>query len=167
MKVSKKMVIAALLIVVFIVVCDLSTKQYIASHFALLEAHAVIPNFFWLMYLQNRGAAWGILSGHQELFVLISLIAGAVIIYYFVTARADQKLMRVGLASVFGGMLGNLYDRLTLGYVRDFLAFNIFGYHFPVFNIADMGVTIGMGIIILSLAIEEYKTWKLSKSIQN
>lgn len=167
MKVSKKMIVLTFIIVIGWIIADLFSKQYIASHFQVGEAKTIIPNFFWLFYIRNQGAAWGILSGHQELFVLIALIAGVVMIYYYVKARSDQRMLRIGLAMLFGGMVGNVYDRVALGYVRDFLAFNIFGYHFPVFNVADMGVTIGMAVILLSLAIEEYKVWKLRQSMHN
>ena len=99
------------------------------------------------------------------LLIILAVIAGIAMIYYFIKSRPEQKLLRLGLAMVFAGMLGNLIDRVVLGYVRDFLDFVIFGYDFPVFNVADMGVTIGMAVIILQILMEEYAQWKYKRSM--
>ena len=92
------------------------------------------------------------------------MVAAIGIVYYFIKSEPYQKLTRFGLVLVFGGSIGNLIDRLAFGYVRDFIDFIIFGYNFPIFNVADMAITIGMALVILEIGIEEYKAWKLSKS---
>ncbi len=104
------------------------------------------------------------LAGKISLFLIVSIIAAVGIIYYFIKSESYQKLTRFGLVLVFGGLIGNLIDRLAFGYVRDFIDFIIFGYNFPIFNVADMAITIGMALVILEISIEEYKAWKLSKS---
>ena len=89
------------------------------------------------------------------------------LIYYFIKSDKSQVLLRFGIVLIFSGMLGNLYDRVVFHYVRDFLDFFVFGYDFPIFNIADMGVVIGVLLIILDLGIGEYKLWKYNQSHQN
>lgn len=165
MKRSVKQIIMNGLVCGAILVIDLLSKAYIAGHFKLFQSHEVIPNFFSITYIQNRGAAWSILEGQTLFLIGIAVIAGIAMIYYFIKSRPEQKLLRLGLAMVFAGMLGNLIDRVVLGYVRDFLDFVIFGYDFPVFNVADMGVTIGMAVIILQILMEEYAQWKYKKSM--
>jgi signal peptidase II len=165
MKRSIKQIILNGLVCGAILVIDLLSKSYIANHLKLFQSHVVIPGFFSITYIQNRGAAWSILEGQTLFLIGIALIAGLAMIYYFIKSRPEQKLLRFGLAMVFAGMLGNLIDRVMLGYVRDFFDFIIFGYNFPVFNVADMGVTIGMAIIILQILMEEYAQWKYKKSM--
>ena len=163
--ITKKTVIGYGVIAALVVVFDLLSKAMVVSHMHLYQSIMLIPHFFLLTYIQNRGAAWGIMQGRLGLFSLIGIAAGIAMVYYFFKSQKEQVLLRLGLALAFGGMLGNLYDRLILGYVRDFLNFYIFGYDFPVFNVADMGVTIGMALIILQFVIEEYKVWTLKKSM--
>lgn len=142
---------------------DQMTK-IIVDHTLCLDGHyTIIENFFYFTYAHNYGAAWGIFQGRLDLFFIVSIIATIGIIYYFVQSEAYQKLTRFGLVLVFSGMIGNLIDRIVLGYVRDFIDFIIFGYDFPIFNIADMAITIGIMLVILEVAIEEYRTWKISK----
>lgn len=107
----------------------------------------------------------GDFEGKLNFFYIISFIATIGIVYYFFESQSYQKFLRFGLVLVFSGMIGNLIDRITLGYVRDFIDFIIFGYDFPIFNVADMAIVIGVGLIILEVAIEEYKAWKISKSL--
>lgn len=164
MNISKKQIVGSGALAFAVVTADLMSKARVVSHFKLYESLTLIPGFFSLTYIQNRGAAWGMMQGRLGLFSIIGIVAGIVMVYYFFKTQKEQVLIRIGLALAFGGMLGNLYDRLFLGYVRDFLSFNIFGYDFPIFNVADMGVTIGMALIILQFAIEEYKVWKLKNS---
>ena len=140
------------------------TKIIVDHTLSLGASYAIIDNFFYFTYAHNTGAAWGMLAGKISLFLIVSIIAAVGIIYYFMKSESYQKLTRFGLVLVFGGLIGNLIDRLAFGYVRDFIDFIIFGYNFPIFNVADMAITIGMALVILEISIEEYKAWKLSKS---
>lgn len=148
-----------------IVFGDQITKFIVDYNLQLNQGYTIIDDFFYFTYSHNYGAAWGIFQGHLNLFFIVSIIATIAIIYYFKQTESYQKLTRFGLVLVFSGMIGNLIDRVVLGYVRDFIDFIIFGYDFPIFNIADMAITIGVILIILEVAIEEYKAWKISKSL--
>lgn len=158
-----------LYLITFIIVLggDLVTKLVVNESMQLGQSCQVIKNFFYFTYIHNTGAAWGMLSGRFFLFYAISIIAGIMLIYYFIKSDKSQVLLRFGIVLIFSGMLGNLYDRVVFHYVRDFLDFFVFGYDFPIFNIADMGVVIGVLLIILDLGIGEYKQWKYNQLHQN
>lgn len=158
-----------LYLITFIIVLggDLVTKLVVNESMQLGQSYQVIKNFFYFTYIHNTGAAWGMLSGRFFLFYAISIIAGIMLIYYFIKSDKSQVLLRFGIVLIFSGMLGNLYDRVVFYYVRDFLDFFVFGYDFPIFNIADMGVVIGVLLIILDLGIGEYKQWKYNQLHQN
>jgi signal peptidase II len=115
-----------------------------------LKDDLVITNFFGLTPLTNTGAAWSFLSNHNYLIVLISLII-LVILYRFMLSFKLNKINTVAFGLVFGGILGNLGDRIFHGYVFDFLAFKIFNYDYPVFNLADSFIVIGTIILIIGI----------------
>ena len=164
MKLTYQTLILYLVAFLVIVIGDQVTKIIVDHTLSLGASYAIIDNFFYFTYAHNTGAAWGMLAGKISLFLIVSIIAAVGIIYYFIKSESYQKLTRFGLVLVFGGLIGNLIDRLAFGYVRDFIDFIIFGYNFPIFNVADMAITIGMALVILEICIEEYKAWKLSKS---
>lgn len=166
----KKLEITKLSIILYIITSfviiggDQFTKYMIDNNLMLGESYDIIDNFFSFTYVHNTGAAWGIMEGKINLFLVVSLIAGVAIIYYFIKSKAYQRIFRYGLVLIFCGMLGNLFDRIVLGYVRDFLSFIIFGYYFPVFNIADMSIVIGVGLLLYDYFREEYGAWKITNS---
>ena len=164
MKLTYQTLILYLVAFLVIVIGDQVTKIIVDHTLSLGGSYAIIDNFFYFTYAHNTGAAWGMLAGKISLFLIVSVVAAIGIIYYFMKSASYQKLTRFGLVLVFGGLIGNLIDRLAFGYVRDFIDFIIFGYNFPIFNVADMAITIGMALVILEICIEEYKAWKLSKS---
>lgn len=130
---------------------DLVTKYLTSAHLALGQRIAVIPDFFAITYVRNTGAAWSILEGNRWFFVVIAI---AVSVYLMVLIRREKKgILLIGMVLMLTGTIGNLYDRAMLGYVRDMFAFNIFGYPFPVFNVADSCLVIGVGFIFLDIMI--------------
>ena len=116
-----------------------------------IEAHqilSVIPGFFNLVLVKNRGMAFGIFSqtrsGFYYYFLLFTTIGAiGVILFFFFWIKRTKKWLTVGLSLILGGALGNLVDRVRWGYVIDFLDFFLKGYHWPAFNVADSAVTAG------------------------
>lgn len=150
---NKALYMATLLL---IIIGDQLTKIIVSSSMKLGQSQTIIDNFFYFTYAHNKGAAWGMLSGRIGLFVIISVIAAVVMVIYFKNTKEKEILTRYGLVLAFAGLVGNLIDRLYLGYVRDFIDFIIIGYDFPVFNIADMAVVIGVCLIVIEIIFEEY-----------
>jgi len=109
----------------------------------------LIKNFFYLTYAQNNGAAFSILTGQRILLILITLLIIGMLIYYLKKNFNQDKLNKIAFSLVIGGSIGNLIDRIVRGYVVDFIDFKIFGYNFPIFNLADTFITIGVIILII------------------
>jgi signal peptidase II len=137
---------------------DRGTKMLVEARMNREDVLTVIPNFFNLVYTANRGMAFSLLSeGESEwrsffligLTLLVLALVSSILWQTSPRGLAANPLSRVGLARVLGGALGNLYDRLASGAVTDFLDFYIASYHWPAFNVADMGLSIGAGLVVL------------------
>ncbi len=126
------------IIVITTLSLDQLTKFLAAKYLLLSQSHPVIKGVFHLSLIHNRGAAFGILKGHLSLFIIASLFAIAMI-YAGIKDSRHSKIYRVSLGLILAGALGNLIDRVSYGYVIDFLDFRIW----PVFNVADSAITIG------------------------
>lgn len=137
-----------------IVLLDQLTKVYIREHLGLYDSIIVFDSFFHITHLQNPGAAFGLLAdAHSSLRIPFFLIVGAFAIAaltYFVRRVDEERLLLLAsLGAILGGAIGNLVDRVWFGAVTDFLDFHVNGYHWPAFNVADSGITVGMVILIL------------------
>ncbi len=132
----------ALLIVLF----DQILKYWIHNQFALGEKTEIIPSFLSLTHVQNTGAAWSILEGHMWFFYIVTLLVVGVVIYSMQKPR-NHPLMQTALAFILGGAIGNFIDRLLHRYVIDM--FMVEFIDFPVFNIADMALTIGVVLMFI------------------
>jgi signal peptidase II len=134
-----------------VAVLDLAVKALVQSHLAPGEV-VRLTGFFNLVLVFNTGAAFSFLAGasgwQRELFVAITLVA-AVVIVILLRRHARERLFSLGLTLILGGALGNLYDRLTVGRVVDFLDFHAGGWHWPAFNVADSAITVGAALLIL------------------
>lgn len=136
-----KISIIALLIIFF----DQLTKILILKNFNLNESLPIINNIFHFTYVNNTGAGFGILKGFNLILIFVAIFAIGLIFYYVDKIKESEVLLQTYFGFILGGIVGNLIDRIRLGYVVDFLDFRIW----PVFNIADSFVTIGMiGLII-------------------
>lgn len=146
---NKKMVIISIILLAI----DQITKSIVEATSASFN---LIGNFLRITYIQNTGAAWSILSGHSTLIIVIS-IALLVFVYNMMFSYEDNKLNNFSFGILFGGIIGNFADRIFMGCVRDFIDINIFGYNFPIFNIADIGIVVGVILLIISTLKGEFK----------
>ena len=138
------------LITVIVFIIDQLIKNIVKSY---LSRVVVIPNFFELIYAENDGVAFSMLSGNKVFIITLSLCLTFILIYYLkkdVKQNNNGKLNSIAYGLLFGGIIGNLFDRLVRGVVIDYISFNIFGYRFPIFNIADITIIIGVILMILS-----------------
>ncbi|WP_268913072.1 signal peptidase II [Lentilactobacillus sp. SPB1-3] len=127
---------------------DQIVKSQVVSHLQLGQVNSVISGVFSITRLNNDGAAWSMLTGQRWLFVVIALVAAAFIIYYLFKFKG-QTVYQISLTLLLAGTLGNLIDRILNGYVVDMFQLDFI--NFPIFNCADMFLTVG--IIILAIKI--------------
>lgn len=142
-----------------IIVLDLGSKAIISQNFSLYETVSVIPGWFNLTLAHNSGAAFSFLaneSGWQRwFFAIIALVVSTIIFFWIKRLQSHERWVAIALALILGGALGNLWDRLTLGYVVDFLDFyyqsapTAKAMHWPAFNIADSAICVGAIMLII------------------
>ncbi|KGE18090.1 signal peptidase II [Paenibacillus wynnii] len=137
------------LIALIVFLIDQGTKYLIATRLELQEQISVIGNFFLITSHRNRGAAFGILEGQRWFFYVVTVVVVIGIVWYLNKVRKTQKLLPTALGLVLGGAIGNFLDRLVSGEVVDFLQLNFGSYTFPIFNVADSCIVIGVALIIL------------------
>ncbi len=149
-----------------LVAVDQITKYLVDSKMSLYESITIIPIFFNITYLHNPGGAFGFLAEQSQLtraimFLFVSSIALCFIFYFYINTPKSHPILSFGLAMIFGGALGNLVDRIRLGYVIDFLDFSIpliplkLFNPWPAFNIADSAITIGMSIFVFHIILKK------------
>ena len=134
-------------------ILDWSSKWLVETYITqITEVIPIIPGFFNLRHDRNTGAAFGVLAGHRILLILITIAALVFIFAYYLRFR-DSRWMQISLGFLLGGAIGNFIDRIRLGEVVDFLQFGIAskGLFWPTFNIADVSVCIGAGMLIVYL----------------
>lgn len=144
------------LVVVVLMGLDQLTKALIDKNITLQGSREVIPGFFSLTHVRNRGAIFGFFSHSDSriLYVFLTLVSVAalgLVIYYFFKTPLSKKLMKISLSLILAGALGNLIDRVFRGYVIDFLDFYVKDWHWPSFNVADSCITVGACLLIFIL----------------
>jgi len=147
------------LISIIIIILDRISKLLIINNFNLNEGLTIISGFFNITYVKNFGAAWSILQNKRLFLIIITILSLIFIIYLIYNEKEINKYISMYYGFLIGGILGNFIDRTIYGYVVDFLAFNIFGYNFPIFNISDIFIVIGVILILLEnfLGGEKYE----------
>jgi signal peptidase II len=143
------------IIALFVIILDQLTKWLIVKNLQLGESIKVIENFLYITSHRNRGAAWGILQGQMWFFYVITIVVIIGIVFYIQKAVHGKWLMGVSLGLMLGGAIGNFIDRVIRKEVVDFINTYIFGYDFPVFNIADSALVIGVILLMIQMLKEE------------
>lgn len=144
-----------------LIVLDQLIKYVIANNLELNETKEIIHNFFSITYVQNFGAAWSMFNGYVFILVIVSFLALCFIYMLFIHNKNLNKMECITYSLLIGGIIGNLIDRVFLGYVIDYLSFNIFGYMFPVFNLADICIVLSVIFLIIMCVLEEITCKKL------
>jgi signal peptidase II len=139
-----------------VVVLDQIVKRIVDRWLVLYESHTIVPGLLGLTYTRNRGAAFGMFQNaafpaQTVVLTLISLAALVAVVFFFMRLPANRVLPRIGLSLVLGGAIGNLIDRVRLGYVIDFVDVHWRGYHWPTFNVADSAITVGVGLLLVDM----------------
>lgn len=146
------------LIALFVIIFDQWTKWLVVKNMELYEQITLIDNFLYFTSFRNKGAAWGILQNQMIFFYIITIIVIAGIIYYLHKHVKDNLLQGIAIAFILGGAIGNFIDRLFRKEVVDFIDVMIFTYDFPIFNVADSFLVIGVGLIFIATILEERKS---------
>lgn len=133
------------------VILDQIIKIILSNVMEMNSSIRLISNFFNLTYVTNTGAAWSILSGGRVFLIIAAFVVLFLIYILFIRNKYLNRMEELYYGLITGGIIGNLLDRIFYGYVIDYLDFNIFGYNFPVFNLADILITVGAFIMIIEI----------------
>ena len=139
-----------LLIGFVVAVLDQVTKQIVRNSFDVGHSLPLVAGFFDLTYVRNTGAAWGMLGGQNAVLTVLSVVILVLMVIFRRSFLSRTWEHRLALALLVGGVVGNLLDRVRLGWVTDFLDFHVRGWHWPAFNIADSAICVGAGLYIVS-----------------
>ena len=156
----KKKSLVVLISLLMLIVFDQIIKYLIVKNFSIGEEKILMDNFLKFIYIRNTGAAFGILSGNIVFLIGISLL----LIFYIVKEmkkNIDNNLSLLSFSLILGGAIGNLIDRIFRGYVVDFISFTLFKREMPIFNVADMYITIGV-ILLIYIVLKEGKYERVS-----
>jgi len=163
--VKNKSYILKLIIIVIGVVLDLVTKIIFANIFASGRGDiTVVNNFFYLTYVENTGAAYGMFSDSTLMLTIFSIVFVVAFAIYDYFNHEKNWLYICGVSLIMSGAIGNLIDRIFLGYVRDFISIRLFSF---VFNIADLWVTVGVILFVVNLIVSIFRDRKDKKNVQD
>lgn len=133
-----------------VLIIDQIIKSLFETIFNLNQQYQVINNFFYITSCHNDGAAWGLFSGNKIIIIIFTIIALLVIYRYMYLFKKNMR-NNLAFGLLIGGIIGNFLDRILFGYVRDFFDFYIFNYDYPVFNIADICIVVGIILLIIAI----------------
>lgn len=146
-------------IAIVVILLDQVTKWLVVKNMQLGEEIIIIEPYLSFLSHRNRGAAWGMLEGQMWLFYIVTVVVAAGIIYYFHKEAQGHRLFGISLMLLLGGAIGNFIDRLVSGEVVDFISvlIPVINYDFPIFNIADAALSIGVVTLIIHIIMDEKK----------
>ena len=150
-----------LIFIIFLI--DQITKIIISNNINLNGSITVIKNFFSLTYVKNTGAAFGFFSGKTLLITIISVFIFVYLLMELIKNKSNIKIINLSFSFILGGLIGNLYDRIVLGYVRDFMDFTIFNKGFAIFNIGDAFIVVGCFMFIIGALLEARNDYNNTK----
>ena len=151
-----------ILIIVLCIAADQLTKICAAANLKDISTLPIIENIFHFTYVENRGAAFGMLADHRWVFMILSVVGIAAIFVYLTVTKPKSWWMRLALCFIVGGGGGNMIDRIARGYVIDFIDCRFINFY--VFNVADSFVCVGCAMFIIAVIIDEVRERKLKKS---
>lgn len=156
-------------LIALLFIADQATKAWIARNILLNASREVIPGFFQLVHIRNKGAIFGFFSqsGNRFVFLLLtlaSLVALSLVLYYFFKASPEDKWLKISLSLIIAGALGNFANRVFKGYVIDFLDLSVRDWHWPSFNVADSCISIGAILLIIIFLFKRSPTCSPSSS---
>ncbi len=141
---------------IVILLLDQGTKIW-AERVLSCQPLVLIPGALELTYLENRGAVWGLMQGWRIVFLVATFVFLCILVWFYAKKRKDMTVLtRVILSLLFAGAIGNLIDRVFLGYVRDMIYFSLI--NFPVFNVADSAITIAAALLVIETFFVKGKT---------
>lgn len=143
------------ILTIFLLCLDQMVKLIVTKNMIVLDSLEIIPNFFNITYVENTGGAWSILSSNTYLLTIISAIVLIALNIYLNKKEKYTKLEIISYGLIMPGVFGNFIDRVINNAVIDYLDFKIFGYDFPIFNLADILIVLGIAIMILEIVLEE------------
>ena len=143
--------------VLWVILLDQLSKIWILHHLpidtyfldSIHQPIAIIPHFFYIVHIQNIGAAWGILAGYTFWLIALGFVALFMLYFYRKEFGLNRPILQYAFGLLIGGIIGNMIDRIAYGGVIDFLDFHFGSYRYPAFNVADCGITIGVTVYII------------------
>jgi len=148
-----------------VLVLDQLTKYIVETRIRLYDVITIIPGFFNLTHVRNKGAAFGVLAGLPEFwrsifFIAVTIVAVAVIITLI--WKAHERLLVIAFSLIAGGAIGNVIDRIRYGEVVDFIQWYVKSYYWPSFNVADSAISIGVGLLVIEMLFSKKPALKES-----
>ena len=144
----------SLILAIFIIIYDQIIKYFISSHFYDGKIVSVIDRFLYITKVHNDGAAWSILSGNQIILIAVSIIA-LIFLVWLEGKFVKKRYVWIAFGLVYGGLVGNMIDRIINNYVIDYIKVVLFGYNYPIFNLADIAIVVGFIMIMIGIFLGE------------